>query len=59
MDKQETTRRRTGLAGTAGRMGTTLGVLAAGVIVGRRTASRKAPARPGQAPDAPDGATSR
>jgi membrane protein len=59
MDKQETTRRRTGLAGTAGRMGTTLGVLAAGVIVGRRTASRKPPARPGQAPDAPDGATSR
>jgi len=56
MDKQETTRRHTGLAGTAGRMGTTLGVLAAGVIVGRRTASRKS-SRPGQAPDAPDGAT--
>ncbi|HEX8860575.1 MAG TPA: YihY/virulence factor BrkB family protein [Actinomycetes bacterium] len=59
MEKQETTRRRTGLAGTAGRLGTTLGVLAAGVIVGRRTASRKSPARAGQAPEAPAGAATR
>jgi membrane protein len=48
-----TTRRRAGLAGTAGRLGATLGVLAAGVIVGRRTATRKRQqSRPPGGPDA-------
>jgi membrane protein len=50
------TRRRQGLGATAARFGTALGVLAAGVLVGRRTATKaRRPRRPGSSPGGPPG----
>jgi membrane protein len=43
-----TNRQSPGLTRRAGRVGTTLGVLAAGIAVGRRAAGRRPPARPDQ-----------
>jgi membrane protein len=52
-----TTRRGAGRAGAAGRLGAALGMLLAGVMVGRRAASRRPPPR-SRPPDGQDGARS-
>jgi membrane protein len=58
MAKEASTKQHPGLASRAGRLGTTLGMLAAGIMVGRRAASRKPPPPEGGQRDGPEGGQS-